>query len=575
LSGNAGPQKAVAEKIANKQGKGLNGHWIALRAKIRLRAIQSMNANRLYYGDCLGVINSLPDECCDLIYLDPPFNSNATYNVLFASPKGESSKAQIEAFDDTWHWGEQSESEFREILRTGSTDLSNTLSAIVEFLGRNDITAYLSMMASRLSGLHRVLKKSGSLYLHCDPTASHYLKVLLDAVFGPTNYLNEIIWQRTGAHNDAKRFGKITDTIFLYSKSTDYTFNTQYTPYSTEYVAKRFTYSDPDGRLFWPNTATSPSPRPTMTYQWKNCPTPANGWRFERKTMERLEAENRLYYSRTGMVYVKNYLDEAKGRPVQNLWTDIAMSKSGAERLGYPTQKPVALLERIISTSSNEGDLVLDPFCGCGTTIHAAEKLNRQWIGIDITHLAISLIERRLKDAFPLCTFETLGTPKDLESAIDLAERDKYQFQWWALSLINAQPFKGNKKGADGGIDGQIYFEDGGARKILVSVKGGQKVSVAMIRDLVGTVENNRAAIGIFITLAKPTRPMITEALNSGLYQSNLFPSKEFRRIQILTIEGLMSGAERPIFPDISCGEYNFRKAAKEVGGAEQKILEI
>ncbi len=290
--------------------------------------------NKLFYGDCLDVMRTLPDECCDLVYLDPPFNSNATYNVLFASPKGNQARAQIEAFDDTWHWGEQSESEYRSLLKTGSTQVSNMLSSVVEFLGRNDLTAYLTIMASRLAELHRLLKSTGSLYLHCDPTASHYLKILLDAIFGPTNYLNEIIWQRTGAHNDAKRFGKITDTVLFYSKSSNYIFNQEYTEYSPEYIAERFRYQDEDGRKFWANTATSPSPRPNLMYQWKDCPTPTNGWRFERSTMERLELENRLYYSKSGMVYVKNYLDEAKGRPVQNLWTDIAMSKSGAERLG-------------------------------------------------------------------------------------------------------------------------------------------------------------------------------------------------------------------------------------------------
>jgi site-specific DNA-methyltransferase (adenine-specific) len=531
--------------------------------------------NRLYFGDCLDIMKSLEGETVDLVYLDPPFNSNATYNVLFASPKGQHAKAQIEAFDDTWHWGEQSEGEYREILKSGATDISNTLSSIIDFLGRNDLTAYLTMMVSRLSELYRVLKPTGSLYLHCDPTASHYLKILMDAIFGPSCYLNEIVWQRTGAHNDAKRFGKITDIILFYSKSSTYTFNTQYTDYQPEYIAKRFTYTEPDGRRFWPNTATSPSPRPTMTYQWKDCPTPRNGWRFERKTMEKLESENRLYYSKTGMVYVKNYLDEAKGRPVQNLWTDIAMSKSGAERLGYPTQKPVALLERIILTSSNPGDTVLDPFCGCGTSIHAAEKLDRNWVGIDITHLAISLIERRLRDAFPHCKFETLGTPKDLDSAANLAERDKYQFQWWALSLIDAQPYKDKKKGADGGIDGQIFFDDGKLRKILVSVKGGMNVSVSMIRDLAGTMQSNKADIGIFITLAPPTKPMLTEALNSGYYESELFQGREYRRIQILTINGLLNGTEKASYPDLSQGGYNFKKAQKESVDISQPSLDV
>lgn len=217
----------------------------------------------------------------------------------------------------------------------------------------------------------------------------------------------------------------------------------------------------------------------------------------------------------------------------------------------------------------------MDPFCGCGTTIHASEKLGREWIGIDITHLAISLIEKRLKDAFPKCQFEILGTPKDLESAVDLAERDKYQFQWWALSLIDAQPYKDKKKGADGGIDGQIFFDDGTLRKILVSVKGGMNISVPMIRDLIGTIKNNKADIGIFLTLAKPTRPMIVEALNAGYYESEHFPNKEFPRIQILTIEGLMNGTERAVYPDLAQGGYNFKKAQKETDAPNQQTLGI
>jgi site-specific DNA-methyltransferase (adenine-specific) len=474
------------------------------------------------------------------------FNSNATYNILFRAPSGEASQAQIEAFEDTWHWNDAAERAFDDVMQSGNTQAADMLRALRSFLRDNDVMAYITHISVRMLELHRVLKPTGSIYLHCDPTASHYLKVMMDATFGAERFLNEIVWQRIGAHNDAKRFGRVTDAIFFYSKSSNYVFNPQYQVYSPEYIEERYRYRDPDGRRFWANTATSPSPRPTMMYEWKGCPSPPNGWRFERATMERLEREGRLYYSKSGMVYVKNYLDEQKGRPAQNLWSDIVMSKSGAERLGYPTQKPLALLERIISASSNEGDIVLDPFCGCGTTIHAAEKLKRQWIGIDITHLSISLIEKRLRDAFPGIKFEIHGSPKDLDGARDLAARDKYQFQWWAVSLVNAAPQNSKKKGADGGIDGVIYFKSGAktTEKAIVSVKGGH-VGVDDVRVLARVVDREKAKIGVFISLEEHTQPMVKEAAGAGLYDG---PTGKVPKIQLFTIEELLGG-KRPRIP--------------------------
>jgi hypothetical protein len=266
-----------------------------------------------------------------------------------------------------------------------------------------------------------------------------------------------------------------------------------------------------------------------------------------------------------GVPQMKRYLDENLGRPVTDDWDDIEhLHASHAEMLGYPTQKPLALLERIINASSNPGDVVLDPFCGCGTAVHAAEKLGRNWIGIDITNLAISLIEKRLRDAFPSISFDVEGTPKDLASATDLALRDKYQFQWWACGLVGAQPYQGKKKGSDGGIDGLIFFQDDaeGAKKIIVSVKGGENVSVAMVRDLVGTLEREKAEIGIFVTLTDPTKPMVTEAVSAGYYESPA--GKSFPKIQILTIEELIGKTKRAEYPDLTSGGLTFKKAQKE-----------
>ena len=427
-------------------------------------------ANALYYGDNLGVLREhIKAETVDLIYLDPPFNSKRDYNLLFKSPKGIDSQAQIEAFEDTWHWNQQAEREFDELLHQPNTDVAELLKALRSFLGENDMMAYLTMMANRLLELHRVLKPTGSLYLHCDPTASHYLKLVLDGVFGKEMFESEIIWKRYGSHNDAKTYGAVHDTIFFYTKTQRFCFNKQHQEHGEEYIAERFRFADPDGRRWAEQNLSSPNPRPNLTYSFtaKNGVTylpPSNGWKYTPDRMAGLDVENRLHYPKKdgGRLRLKSYLDELPGAPIQDIWTDLgAIGGSSPERLGYPTQKPLALLERIISSSSNEGDVVLDPFCGCGTAVHAAQKLKRKWIGIDITHLAISLIEKRLKDAFKgRARFDVVGTPRDLDAARDLAQRDKYQFQWWAVSLVDAQPFQGKKKGADTGIDGVKFFRD-------------------------------------------------------------------------------------------------------------------
>ncbi len=529
--------------------------------------------NKLYFGDNLDILREhIADESIDLIYLDPPFNSKRDYSVLFKTPKGHESDAQLQAFLDTWHWTEEAEREFNEILNQPNTQVSELVVALRKFLGENDMMAYITMKAIRLLELHRVLKPTGSIYLHCDPTASHYLRILLDAVFGPTRFRNEITWKRTSAHNDPTRYGANTDQILFYSKGDKWTWNEIYMPHDAEYLA-RFRFKDPDGRRYMDdNLSAKGLSGGGYTYEYKGA---TSLWRVPLTSMERLDAENRLHFTNKGGIRLKRYLDENKGAPLQALWDDISpINSQAAERLGYPTQKPLALLERIIKASSNEGDVVLDPFCGCGTAVHAAEKLHRQWIGIDITHLAISLIEKRLKDAFPGIKFEVEGTPKDLDGAKDLAIRNKYQFQWWATSLVNAQPYQGKKKGADSGIDGLIFFHDdkSGAKKIVVSVKGGENVNVTMVRDLKGVVDREKASMGFFVTLAEPTRPMREEAVSAGFYDATRFGS-EYPKLQILTIEGLMNGTERPRFPDLTLGRSTFKRAAIEDMGAEQERL--
>jgi site-specific DNA-methyltransferase (adenine-specific) len=525
--------------------------------------------NKLFYGDNLDVLREeIASESVDLIYLDPPFNSNANYNILFKSKTGDGSDAQIEAFEDTWHWNDHAEDAFDQVIRSGNTAAAELLRAMRSFLGENDMMAYLSMMAIRLIELHRVLKPTGSLYLHCDPTASHYLKLLLDAVFGAENYRSEIIWKRTSGHSDAKRFASTHDTIFFYSKSDAYVWNEQYQPYDQGYVEQYYRYREQSGRRFMSGDLGAAGLQGGgYDYEYKGV---RRVWRVPLPTMQRLDEEGRLFFTKNGIPRIKRYLDEAKGMPVQDVVGDIQALRSWHdERLGYPTQKPQELLERFICASSNEGDVVLDPFCGCGTAVHAAQKLGRQWIGIDVTHLAISLIEKRLRDAFPGIEFEVHGTPKDLASAEDLAQRDKYQFQWWAVSMVDALPFGGKKKGADGGIDGIIYFKPDGKRteKALVSVKGGGNVSVNMIRDLHSAMAREKAPMGVFITAALPTKPMETEAAAVGRFEDEW--GRTYPRLQIITLAELFQGKK----PDIPFVDPASVKRAKREDTSQQGSL--
>ena len=527
--------------------------------------------NHLYYGDNLLVLrHSISDASIDLIYLDPPFNSNASYNILFKGPAGGNSAAQIEAFDDTWHWNDSAEAAFGDVMRGGNAAASTMLRAMRSFLGDNDMMAYLAMMAVRLIELHRVLKPTGSLYLHCDSTASHYLKMLLDAVFAAENYRNEIIWKRTSAHSDGGRYGRNMDTLLFYSKAKTWTWNQPFAAYDATY-AERFRFADPDGRKWTDDNLTAKGlSGGGYTYEYRGV---TSLWRVPRKTMERLDSENRLHFTRKGGLRLKRYLDEAKGMPAQALWTDIPPLNSQAqERLGYPTQKPVALLERILSASSNPDDVVLDPFCGCGTTVHAAQKLGRRWVGIDVTHLAVGLIEKRLREAFPDVQFATHGVPQDIDGARDLARRGQYhEFEKWALSLIAAQPGNMGKKGADKGIDGNLFFGPKSEGRAIVSVKAGENVNVAMIRDLRGVIEREGAGIGVFLTLTPPTRPMITEAAGAGLCQLSGWNSVP--RIQIVTIQDAMRLRDRAVhLPNRTA---SFKATARDEVIGRQKSLDL
>lgn len=510
--------------------------------------------NALFYGDNLAVLRErVADESVDLVYLDPPFNSNASYNVLFREKTGEESPAQIRAFTDTWEWTQETELTFeQDIIRNPSVPsaVKDMISAFRQFIGRNDMMAYLVMMAPRLVELRRVLKSTGSIYLHCDPTAGHYLKILMDTVFNARNYRNEITWKRTSSHNDVTRnYGALSDLIFFYSKSDDYVFHIQHQLYSQEHIERSYRHFDEDGRRYALTDLRSPHPRPNLTYDYKGYKPHPNGWTVSLERMRQLDAEGRLYFpeNKNGRIRLKRYLDEMPGVPLGNVWDDISPVPSRArERLTYQTQKPEALVERVIASSSNEGDVVLDPFCGCGTAVAAAHKLGRQWLGIDITHLAVALMKNRLQTAFGLEAgrdYEVIGEPQDEGSARALWEQDPYQFQFWAVSLLEAQPQSEQRRGADRGVDGMLYFIDGPRRtphKAVIQVKGG-RVSSPQVRDLVGVVEREQADLGLFISLEPPTRDMRQEAASAGFFHSDLW-AREFPKIQLRTVGEMLSG---------------------------------
>jgi len=538
--------------------------------------------NRLYYGDNLDVLRrDVDDGSIDVVYLDPPFNSNRAYNVIFAQHDTYDESAQIEAFDDTWHWTPETDATFTRLLSGGiPAKAADALAAMRTLLGENDAMAYLVNMTPRLVDLHRVLKPTGCLYLHCDPTMSHYLKVLLDSIFDPRNMRNEIVWKRTTAHSDTRQglvqYGRIHDVLLFYSKSTKWTWNPIYTEYDDAYVASKYRYEEAETeRRYRKDNMTAAKPGGDTSFEWRvkrragvrewvadlddEWQTPQPGteyrgvapyknrfWAYSRDNMREMAEAGRLIHTRTGMPEYKRYLDEMEGVSLQDLWTDIDPINSQAqERLGYPTQKPEALLDRVVRTSSNEGDVVLDPFCGCGTTVAVAQRLNRRWVGIDITYIAVDLIEKRLQHTFGETikdTYEVHGMPRDVAGAQALFRQDELDFERWAVSLVNGTP--NEKHVGDRGADGVIRFvtdASGGTGRAIVSVKGGKQIGPHFVRDLLGTVETQKAEMGVLVTLTKPTRGMIDAADHAGTY---LWPvnSQRFPKIQLVTISELLAG---------------------------------
>jgi DNA modification methylase len=545
-----------------------------------------MKNRTLYFGDNLDILRKkIPDGVFDLIYLDPPFNSNRNYNVLFKEGL-QDSPSQVQAFEDSWHWNADSKSAFDFLVTKTNENISNLMLAWEKIIGHNDMLAYLTMMTVRLIELHRVLKNTGSLYLHCDPTASHYLKIVLDTVFGKDNFRNEIIWKKTNSPKaQTKAFGNQHDAIFFYSKSDDFMCEKIYSTIDDEY-SEAFRNDDNDGKGPYQTVAIVAGG--TQKYEGRKefeFQGVKAQWLYTKENLEEMQKNDLLYKTSGGMFRKKIYLQDVAGKIVSDIWfdSDVApLQGASKESLGYPTQKPVSLLERIITASSKQGDLILDPFCGCGTTVAAAEKLGRNWVGIDITTLAINLIKRRLKDHFDLGSQEiyTDGLPSDIGGAKELFKKDPFEFEYWALDLINAMPAqsksKENMRGADKGIDGIVTFiknvstngkknNNGNGNyeygKAIVQVKGGG-VQRNQIATLKGDVEREKVEAGIFITLEEPTKPMIQEAIDSGVFSTPITNGIDFPKIQILTIKELLAGK----LPKLPQGLVkNYHKEAKKV----------
>jgi site-specific DNA-methyltransferase (adenine-specific) len=539
--------------------------------------------NRLYYGDNYEVLQRyIKDESVDLIYLDPPFNSRQDYNVLFAERDGSQSSSQIRAFKDTWEWSRESARSLEYVIEQGGK-LAETMIAFRTLLGTTDMMAYIAMMAPRLVELRRVLKETGSIYLHCDPTASHYLKILMDAVFGPQSFGAEIIWKRTNARGAKANWPKLHDVLLYFRRGDSPTFKSL--KVSADKLKLPHTLiTAADGLKYQTYELTAPG----MTKlgdsgaEWRGFDPGKFGrhWANSRSEREGWEAAGLIHWPKEqGFPRRRDSVPfdpDSRQVTLGDVWTDIdRINQAAKERLGYPTQKPEALLERILQASSEEGDLVLDPFCGCGTTVQVAQRLNRRWIGIDITHLAITLIKKRLADGFPdldppiKSAYQVIGEPTDLEGAGLLAAENKYQFQYWTLGLVGARPVE-ERKGADRGIDGRLYFHDdesGKSRQIIFSVKAG-KVGVDRVRDLRGVIERERAEIGVFLCFEQPTKPMLKEAAEAQFYKSSdgsLYP-----RLQILTIQQLLDGRQ-PQYP-LHRRDATFKRAPRSRPAAEETL---
>lgn len=539
--------------------------------------------NKLWYGDNLTIMQEhMGKHSVDLIYLDPPFNSKQNYNLLYKTMTGKPVPEQAEAFCDTWEMDAQKEAMARSmpvLMREHGID-----DYYVDFWRlwmqalrhtQPHLLAYLIFMVQRLLHMKSILRPTGSIYLHCDPTASHYIKVMMDGIFGHDNFRNEIIWKRTSAHSGAKRYGPVHDTILFYTAGDKFTWNPQFGDYDQQYIDAFFTHEDEDGRRWQRTDLTGPGTRNGDSgLPWRDYDPSARGrhWqppsyfydKYESLTgeglaqydlitrLEKMDAQGLIHWPKKagGMPRGKRFLEDAPGIPLQSVWTDIKpIHNMASERLGYPTQKPVPLLDRIILSSTNKGDVVFDPFCGCGTTIYSAIKNERNWIGCDIAILAIKLIREELVERYRLVEgvhFEVDGIPLSVDGAQELFNKDPSTFQNWFVERVGGFPM--NRKSADRGIDGRIYFETReGLREMMLQVKGGKHVRPTDIRDLRGVLEReSNAEMAGFLSITPPTKAMLAEAAEAGMYE---YGGVQYPRIQFLTTADVLEDKRDFLMP--------------------------
>lgn len=508
--------------------------------------------NHLYYGDNLTIMGRMPKHSVDLIYLDPPFNSKRNYNLIYKNMTGMPVPEQADAFCDTWEMDAEKEELAKKMpVLMREYDVPDYY---VEFWRlwiqalrhtQPHLLAYLVYMVQRMLHMKSILRPTGPIYLHCDPTASHYIKVMMDGIFGHKNFRNEIIWKRANAHNDPRGYGRISDTLLFYTASDKYTWNTQHTPYREEYYESHFKKDDA-GRYY--RTVPLDAPRhgagsANLIYEWKGkLPAPSRTWANKKETMEQYERDGLLRYTKTGTPTLIQYADKMKGVPLQNIWTDIPpVNPQAKERLGYPTQKPIALLERIILASTNKGDVVFDPFCGCGTTIYAAVKTERKWIGCDIAILSVKLVREILTgEKYRLVEgvhFDVDGIPVSVEQAQELFHRDPFQFEHWIVERVGGFP---TKKTGDKGIDGRMYFEtQHGLKQMVLSVKGG-KLKPGDVRDLIGVMDHEPdTEMAGFLSLQPPSRAMLEAGAKAGQFT---YEGVKYDRVQFLTVKDILEG---------------------------------
>jgi DNA modification methylase len=502
--------------------------------------------NHLFYGDNLTIMRSMPSACVDLIYLDPPFNSQRSYNLIYREMTGLPVPEQEEAFCDAWDLDPEKEEMARQmpvVLREYGADegLVAFWEAWIRALRGTQprLLAYLVYMSYRLFEMRRILKDSGSIYLHCDTTASHYIKVIMDGVFGHHNFRNEIIWRRSHPKGNAsRRFARNHDAVLSFTKNAQKaTWNAQYQAHDSSKAERQYSLVEESGRRYQLTSLLNPNPdRPNLTYEFKGV---TRVWRWTRERMQEEDAKGRIVVPKSGkgIPRYKRYLDEQEGIPVDDCWTDIEIAGRG-ERLGYPTQKPLALLDRVIKASCNEGDVVFDPFCGCGTAIYAAHLNGRRWIGCDIAILSVRIVRDILFKRYGLregAEYEVSGVPLSVDGARDLFDRDPRQFQHWVVELAGG--FCSKRYSGDRGIDGSIYFETGAElRRMVVSVKGGH-LTPAHIRELRGVLGREGSELAGFVCLEKPTKGMMQEAADAGMYT---YRGTTYPRLQIRTVEDLL-----------------------------------